>query len=169
MKFFWSLVDRMEFFNYFKHRITSGASEGINRTIKTLKWQAYGYKDMAYFALKIMQKCGYLNSKNALSWLYNEKTWSTKRRKNEAAIKSLYSSEFIYTVGLFWSSILNCCHQIEHSQFYERVSSALCWWSEDQRIRLSHLHPTFPRYRTPLIDRGAKSVKKLLTQSRHFV
>ena len=74
MKFFWSLVDRMEFFNYFKHRITSGVSEGINRTIKTLKWQAYGYKDMAYFALKIMQKCGYLNSKNALSWLYNENT-----------------------------------------------------------------------------------------------
>ena len=25
-----------------------------------LKWQAYGYKNMAYFALKIMQKCGYL-------------------------------------------------------------------------------------------------------------
>lgn len=74
MKYFWSLVDRMEFFNYFKHRITSGVSEGINRAIKTLKWQAYGYKDMAYFALKIMQKCGYLNSKYALAWLYNENT-----------------------------------------------------------------------------------------------
>jgi transposase len=72
MKFFWSLVDRMEFFNYFKHRLTSGVSEGINRAIKGLKWQAYGYKDMAYFALKIMQKCGYLNSKYALSWLYSE-------------------------------------------------------------------------------------------------
>ncbi len=72
MKYFWSLVDRMEFFNYFKHRLTSGISEGINRAIKGLKWQAYGYKDMAYFALKIMQKCGYLNSKHALSWLYNQ-------------------------------------------------------------------------------------------------
>jgi hypothetical protein len=34
---------------------------GINRAIKGLKGQAYGYKNMAYFALKIMQKCGYLN------------------------------------------------------------------------------------------------------------
>lgn len=74
MKYFWNLVDRMEFFNYFKHRLTSGVSEGINRAIKTLKWQAYGYKDMAYFALKIMQKCGYLNSKHALAWLYPETT-----------------------------------------------------------------------------------------------
>ena len=69
-KYFWSLLDRPEPWNYFKHRITSGISEGINRSIKTLKWGAYGYKDMAYFALKIMQKCGYLNSKYALSWLY---------------------------------------------------------------------------------------------------
>lgn len=72
VKYFWSLMERKELWNYFKHRITSGVSEGINRAIKTLKWQAYGYKDMAYFALKILQKCGYLNSKYALSWLYNE-------------------------------------------------------------------------------------------------
>jgi transposase len=69
-KYFWNLMDRNELWNYFKHRITSGVSEGINRAIKTLKWVAYGYKDMAYFALKIMQKCGYLNSKHALLWLY---------------------------------------------------------------------------------------------------
>lgn len=73
-KYFQALRDRKELWNYFKHRITSGVSEGINRAIKTLKWQAYGYKDMVYFALKIMQKCGYLNSKHALSWLYNETT-----------------------------------------------------------------------------------------------
>lgn len=34
-----------------------------NRAIKRLKWQAYGNKNMAYFALKIMQKIGYLNHK----------------------------------------------------------------------------------------------------------
>jgi len=68
--YFSQLRDRNELWNYFKHRLTSGVSEGINRAIKTLKWVAYGYKDMAYFALKIMQKCGYLNSKHALSWLY---------------------------------------------------------------------------------------------------
>lgn len=71
-KYFWSLLDREELKNYFIHRLTSGVSEGVNRAIKTLKWVAYGYKDMAYFALKIMQKCGYLNSKYALSWLYNK-------------------------------------------------------------------------------------------------
>lgn len=74
VKYFWSLMERNELWNYFKHRITSGVSEGVNRAIKTLKWQAYGYKDMNYFALKIMQKCGYLNSRYALSWLYNENT-----------------------------------------------------------------------------------------------
>jgi transposase len=76
-KYFWDLFDRKELLNFFKHRLTSGVSEGINRAIKGLKWQAYGYKDMTYFALKIMQKCGYLNSKHALSWLYNENNQPT--------------------------------------------------------------------------------------------
>jgi transposase len=53
--------DEARFWNYWSHRVTTGVSEGINRAIKGLKWQAYGYKDMAYFALKILQKCGYLN------------------------------------------------------------------------------------------------------------
>lgn len=68
----WSVFDRKELLNYFTHKLTSGVSEGINRAIKGLKWQAYGYKDMAYFALKIMQKCGYLNSRHALKWLYSQ-------------------------------------------------------------------------------------------------
>lgn len=71
-KYLWSLIDRKEFTNYFRHRLTSGVSEGINRAIKTLKWVAYGYKDMIYFALKIMQKHGYLNHKYALEFLYNK-------------------------------------------------------------------------------------------------
>lgn len=57
------------FWNYFSHRFTTSVVEGINRAIKGLKWQAYGYKNMAYFALKIMQKLGYLNHKYALNWL----------------------------------------------------------------------------------------------------
>ena len=56
-----SIMDDERFWNYWTHRVTTGLSEGINRAIKGLKWQAYGYKNMAYFALKIMQKCGYLN------------------------------------------------------------------------------------------------------------
>lgn len=51
------------FWNYWEHRVTTSLSEGINRVIKGLKWQAYGYKDMFYFALKILQKAGYLNSR----------------------------------------------------------------------------------------------------------
>jgi transposase len=50
------------FWNYFLFKVTTGISEGINRAIKGLKWQAYGYKDMQYFKLKIMQKVGCLNS-----------------------------------------------------------------------------------------------------------
>ena len=50
------------FWNYFKYKISSGLSEGLNRAIKTLKWVAYGYKDMFYFSLKILQRHGYLNS-----------------------------------------------------------------------------------------------------------
>ena len=39
--------------NYFKHRITTGKVEGTNNKIKVLKRQAYGYRDMEYFKLRI--------------------------------------------------------------------------------------------------------------------
>lgn len=38
---------------YFKHRITNGFAEGVNNKIKTLKRQAYGYRDMQYFKLRL--------------------------------------------------------------------------------------------------------------------
>lgn len=69
VKYISGLFEAQEFWNYFTHRYTTSVVEGINRGIKTLKWVAYGYKDMAYFALKIMQKFGYLNHKYALNWL----------------------------------------------------------------------------------------------------
>jgi transposase len=47
--------------NYFRMRITAAISEGINNKIKRLKRMAYGYKDVAYFLLKIHQHCGLLN------------------------------------------------------------------------------------------------------------
>ena len=49
--------------NYFKYRVTTSVSEGINNVIKTLKRRAYGYRNMRYFKLKILQVCGYLNSR----------------------------------------------------------------------------------------------------------
>lgn len=39
--------------NYFYHRISCGLVEGINNKIKTLKRQAYGFRDMAYFKLRL--------------------------------------------------------------------------------------------------------------------
>jgi transposase len=61
VKWIRSIMHEARFWNFWTYRVTTGVSEGINRAIKGLKWQAYGYKNMAYFALKIMQKCGYLN------------------------------------------------------------------------------------------------------------
>lgn len=58
------MLDEDRLWNYFTYKVTTGISEGINRVIKGLKWQAYGYKDMFYFRLKIMQKAGYLNSQS---------------------------------------------------------------------------------------------------------
>jgi transposase len=63
-----NILQDTRFWNYFKQRFNSGVVEGINRAIKGLKWQAYGYKNMAYFALKILQKCGYLNHRYALKF-----------------------------------------------------------------------------------------------------
>jgi transposase len=39
--------------NYFKHRITSGPIEGLFNKIKTLKRQAYGFRDIEYFKLRL--------------------------------------------------------------------------------------------------------------------
>lgn len=49
--------------NYFLCRVTSALSEGINNVIKSLKRRAFGFRNMGYFKLKILQACGYLNSK----------------------------------------------------------------------------------------------------------
>ncbi len=38
---------------YFSHRITTGPLEGLNNKIKTLKRQAYGFRDMDFFKLRI--------------------------------------------------------------------------------------------------------------------
>ena len=39
--------------NYYFFRISSGLVEGINNKIKTLKRQAYGFRDMVYFKLRL--------------------------------------------------------------------------------------------------------------------
>lgn len=44
---------RIGILNYFDHRITTGKVEGTNNKIKVLKRQAYGFRDMEYFKLRI--------------------------------------------------------------------------------------------------------------------
>src|SRR3990167_4704590 len=58
-KSFW---DKLQYIvNWFRKKISSAISEGINNKIKRLKRMAYGYKDIEYFRLKIHQHCGLLN------------------------------------------------------------------------------------------------------------
>lgn len=39
--------------NWFRHRISTGPLEGVNNKIKTMKRQAYGFRDQEFFKLKI--------------------------------------------------------------------------------------------------------------------
>ncbi len=47
------LSHREGILNYFHHRITSGSVEGTVNKIKTIKRQAYGFRDMEYFKLRL--------------------------------------------------------------------------------------------------------------------
>jgi len=47
---------------YYGSPVTNALSEGVNNVIKTIKRRAYGYRNMDYFKLKIMQVCSLLNS-----------------------------------------------------------------------------------------------------------
>lgn len=50
--------------NYFKYRLTNAQSEGFNNKINVIKRKAYGFRDMEYFKLKILQSCGLLSPQN---------------------------------------------------------------------------------------------------------
>ena len=39
---------------YYDYRISTGPLEGINNKIRTLQRQAYGFRDLAFFKLKIL-------------------------------------------------------------------------------------------------------------------
>lgn len=51
-----------EIVNYFKHRLTNAASEAFNNKINVIKRRAYGFRDLEYFKLKILQSCGWRSS-----------------------------------------------------------------------------------------------------------
>lgn len=48
--------------NIIKTQRSSAISEGINRKVSVIKSMAYGYRNIQYFMLKIMQRCGVLGS-----------------------------------------------------------------------------------------------------------
>jgi transposase len=54
-----------ELWNYFEHRTSSAVIEAVNHKIKVTKSSAYGYRNLRYFQLKILQRCGFLNSQFA--------------------------------------------------------------------------------------------------------
>jgi len=58
LQHFSKLADTLErhhqgLLSYFKHRISTGPLEGLNNKIKVLKRQAYGFRDMRYFKLRL--------------------------------------------------------------------------------------------------------------------
>jgi transposase len=54
-----------QLWNYFKHRSSSAQIEAINHKIKATKSAAYGYRNLRYYQLKILQRVGFLNSRYA--------------------------------------------------------------------------------------------------------
>jgi len=58
LKKFARLIKRhlLQILNYFINPIASGLAEGLNNLIATVKKKAYGYRNMEYFKLKILQQ-----------------------------------------------------------------------------------------------------------------
>jgi len=49
-----TLIDHLQgVMHYYPHKISNGLLEGLNNKIKTMKRQAYGFRDMEFFKLKI--------------------------------------------------------------------------------------------------------------------
>ena len=46
-------LHRIRILAYYDYAISTGPLEGTNNKIKTMKRQAYGYRDMEFFQLKI--------------------------------------------------------------------------------------------------------------------
>lgn len=57
---------------YIRSKLITAVSEGLNNKIKTLKRMGYGYTNEVSFQLKILQRCGFLNSKyiNTTDWFW---------------------------------------------------------------------------------------------------
>lgn len=58
---------------YIDSKLTTAKSEGLNNKIKVLRRSGYGYTNQESYLNKILQRCGYLNSKfiNTNDWFWN--------------------------------------------------------------------------------------------------
>ncbi|MBK7960451.1 MAG: transposase [Bdellovibrionales bacterium] len=48
---------------YINSKLTTAKSEGLNNKIKVLRRSGYGYTNQTSYLNKILQRCGYLNSR----------------------------------------------------------------------------------------------------------
>jgi transposase len=57
---------------YISSKLTTAKSEGLNNKIKVLRRSAYGYTNQTSYLNKILQRCGYLNSRyvNTSGWFW---------------------------------------------------------------------------------------------------
>ena len=55
---------RMNIEAYIRSNLTTAISEGLNNKIRVLKAMAYNYQNEESFMLKILQRCGFLNSRH---------------------------------------------------------------------------------------------------------
>lgn len=55
---------RMNIEAYIRSNLTTAISEGLNNKIRVLKAMAYSYQNQESFMLKILQRCGFLNSRH---------------------------------------------------------------------------------------------------------
>ncbi|MBI2604687.1 MAG: transposase [Deltaproteobacteria bacterium] len=62
---------------------------GVNNVIKALKRRSFGFRNMEYFKLKIMQVCGYLNSRYATRESQTSFVTTGSIRENRTAAKPL--------------------------------------------------------------------------------
>ena len=59
--------------SYVRTKLTTAVSEGLNNKIKVLKRMGYGYTNEQSFLNKILQRCGFLNSRyiDTTSWFWS--------------------------------------------------------------------------------------------------
>ena len=64
---------RLNIESYIMSKLTTAVSEGLNNKIKVLKRMGYGYTNQDSFQLKILQRCGFLNSNyiNTTNWFWS--------------------------------------------------------------------------------------------------